>query len=123
MNHLHSSIIILLKNAILNKKPHVMINGTLLTNRIFVLLTKSGFIRGFQKIIFKDRAKFKVFLKYGAEAQPAIKALVNISTTTKRRSLKKRQAETSKNAFCLPVFNHNNKKTNPIFGYCLFTIK
>ena len=123
MNHSHSSLIALLKNAILSNKPHVIVNGTLSTTRIFVVLTKTGFIRGFQKIICKDRPKFKVFLKYGAEAQSTIKSLVNISTTTRRRSLRKKQAATSKNAFCLPVFNQNQKKTNLTFGSCLFIIK
>ena len=123
MNHLHSSLMTLLKNATLSKKPHVVVNGTLLTTRILVILTKAGFIRGFQKIICKNRARFKVFLKYGAEAQPTIKSLVNISTTTRRRSLRKGQASTSNNAFCLPVFNHNQKKTNLTFGSCLFIIK
>ena len=123
MNHLHNSTTTLLKNAISSKKSHVIVNGTPLTSRIFITLTKAGFIRGFQKIICKDGAKFKVLLKYGTELQPTIKALVSISTVARRRSLKRVQAVTSKNAFCLPVFNHHQKKTNLNFGYCLFIIK
>ena len=118
-----NNIIFIVKNALLRKKNNAHIFYSWTNYKVLETLTKSGFIRGFEKITGKNKSFFKVLLKYDSSFVPSISFFIPVSSVARKRSLKKEQAKKTKYAFCILLFNRPFKKFIPKTGLLLSIVK